>query len=236
MPDAKDCISTTVVPVEGDYDLYVQSGDTVEQALVDALKRYAANCMDGDYSDGFSGRPTSGVGFDQLSVFLLTDTKGGITAYGVHRPEQEDKSFTMYYCSADSRPLIDPIVKQMKSIMKNIKKLDCTAERVDDQCVYTLAAIPENAVAYTLSSTGWGTSSSNWYGPYTREAAIASLLGLSEGRSYYDPTRHPVTGTDITAPARTGMEAGTKYDTYFLVFWDSAGLPLAYAEVAIAVQ
>lgn len=234
-PDASGSISTEVVPFEGDYDICVGSGDTLEQALVSALKAYAANCMDGDYSDGYNGRPSSGVGYDGLSLFLLTDTKGGITAYGVHRPEQEDTSFTMYYCNIDSRPLIDPLVKQVNNSIKNMKKIDCNVKKVDDQYVYTFAAIPENAVAYTLSSTGWGDAPSNWYGPYTREAAVAALLGLSESRRYYDPTRHPVTGTVITASARSGMAEGTKYDTYFLVFWDSVDLPLAYAEVAIPV-
>lgn len=235
MPDDSNSISTEVVPFEGDYDIYVSSGDTLEQALVSALKAYASNCMDGDYSDGFNGRPSSGVGYDGVRLFLLTDTKGGITAYGVHRPGQEDESFTLYYCNTDSRPLIDPLVKRLNSSIKNMTKIACAVETVDDQYVYTFDAIPENAVAYTLSSTGWGSGASNWFGPYTREAAVAELLGLSGGRVHYDATRHPVTGRVITAPARTGMEAGTKYDTYFLVFWDSAGLPLAYAEVAIPV-
>lgn len=234
MPDKDGYIGSTVLPQEiGQYDLYMVLGDTVENALVGALEKYAANCMDGDYSDGAIGRPRSGVWVDSLCVFLLTDTKGGITAYGVHRSEQEDKSFTMYYCNTDSRPLIDPLVKQMKSSMKNMKKLDCTIEKADGNYIYTFAAIPENAVAYTLSSAGQSTSTSLWSGPYTREAAVASLLGLSESICYYDPTRYPVTGTVITAPVEAKRADWAKYDLYFLVFWDSADLPLAYAEIAI---
>lgn len=235
-PDKDGYIGSTVLPEEiGQYDIYMHYADTVEEALVGALKEYAGNCMDGDYSDGFSGRPKSapGVWVDDVLLFLLTDTKGGITAYGVHPAGQEDKSFTLYYCSVDSRPLIDPIVKQVKSSMKNIKKLDCTIEKADGQYIYTFAAIPENAVAYTLSSNGQSSSNDSfWFGPYTREAAIASLLGLSSGN--YDPTRYPVTGTVITAPVREKLSDNMKYDSYFLVFWDSDDLPLAYAEIIVA--
>lgn len=236
MPDKDGYIWSAVLPEEiGQYDIYMVFGDTVEDALVGALEEYAGNCLDGDYSDGYDGRPKSAPGWaDGVWLFLLTDTKGGITAYGVKMPEQEDESFTMYYCSADSRPLIDPIVKQMKSIMKNIKKLDCTVAKADGNYIYTFAAIPENAVAYTLSHAGQSSSNDSlWFGLYTREAAIASLLGLSESICYYDPTRYPVTGTVITAPVRAKAEDWVKYDKYFLVFWDSADLPLAYAEIVI---
>lgn len=134
-----------------EYDCYNAYGTTVEEAMAAALKNYLPNCLDGDYSDGYWGTITFDFGarMDMLDVFILTDTKGMVIAYGVST-EPDSHEYTLYICDVDTRSEIDAAVRKTNNVLAKLQNVTCKAEIVGDQFVYQFSNLPENAAQFVI--------------------------------------------------------------------------------------
>ena len=136
---------TALLPYFEEYDGFAGSGETLENALQQALTGYLKVCLDGDYSDGYIGTPSFRSWNNAVDAFLLTDTKGTIVAYGV-RTYKTQKDFTLYFCDLDSRDFMDAQVETVMEMVDRVKKLPCEAWREGDRYVYYFPELPEEAV------------------------------------------------------------------------------------------
>lgn len=128
-----------------EYDGYAGSAATLERALAGAFDGYLKNCLDGDYSDGFSGTPSFSMWNSTVDAFFLTDTKGTIIAYGV-RTDKTSKDFTMYFCKVNSKKFMDARVKETRALLDSIAEIPCEAAWVGSNYVFRFPHIPEDAV------------------------------------------------------------------------------------------
>lgn len=234
--DENGCISAKVlpnVPQFQTYDAYFTGGTTVEDAMVSALMRYGAECMDGDYSDGYPGTVTFGVGTanQAAGAFLLTDTEGTIIAYGTLLEDVDaGDTVTLYCCDLDSRPYLAPLAEELQAALKGVKVLHCTGEKIGEQYVYTIADLPENAAYYTLNSLGYSTSASISQRA-SKEKIIGTQMGLCQAMSLQKGTLLPI--TDGIAEEAVTISGEWSYHLKAITLWDADQKPIAFAYVAI---
>lgn len=136
---------TALASIFKEYDGYASSAATLEKALADTLQRYLKECIDGDYSDGYSGTPSFRNWHSTVDAFLLTDTKGTIIAYGV-RTDKTSKDFTLYFCKVNSKKFMDARVKETRAQLDSIVEIPCEATWEGGEYVFRFSDIPEGAV------------------------------------------------------------------------------------------
>lgn len=225
------------------YDEYSEKAATSEDALTKAMKSYIGNCADGDYSAGINGYPTFSVGGSteernwRMNAVILTDMKGTIIAYGMICGETNPgDTITLYRCNFDSRPYIDPLVKEAKALIKKVKEISCTGLLVDGQYVYTVANLPENAVYYTLDSLGLSSGGPGIPQLVTRDSIIGAHLGA--GSPYFmvqvDETFYLV-ADGIVEAAPEDIDPMWEYHTAALTLWDKNKHPIGFCFVVIAL-
>lgn len=235
LPDENDCISARVLPQETrfrEFDGYSGYGDTPEEALADALESYLLDCLDGDYSNGYSGTVTFGgwgLYVDApAAAFLITDSRGGVICYGVRTDNQKGQSFTMYTCEMGSRGFVDPLVQSFRETVADLRELTCTGERADGRFVYTVADIPEEAAYYSLSDIGydadpWGHRGREWHLFVAAKHVAQHIIELQ-----------PLAG-DISMEVEAFAEQWREVRT-LVILYDAEKAPIGYASVGIQLR
>lgn len=218
---------TALAPIFKEYDGYAANSVTLEKALVLALEGYLKQCYDGDYSDGYSGTPTFRSWGSNVDVFLLTDTKGTIIAYGV-RTDKSSKDFTLYSCKVDSKKFINGLVQERQDMIAQLQNIPCEGQELDRQYVFTFAELPENTAYFTVS--GCVNAQGTLRRPVRLETAIDNMNArIRNGWLEY----YPVSETFTTASDYTFDKSGESW--HFVMFWDEAMNPLGYSLVCIPI-
>ena len=150
---------TALAPIFKEYDGFPGSAATLELALAEGLKGYLKECIDGDYSDGYSGTPSFRNWNSWTDAFFLTDTKGTIIAYGV-RTDKTSKDFTLYFCKVNSKTFMDARVEETRAELDSVAEIPCEANREGNQYVFRFSALPEDAVWFEAGLYGAKTATS----------------------------------------------------------------------------
>lgn len=224
------------------YDGYSESAATVEEAFARAMEEYAGQCLDGDYSKGINGYPTFGVGGStkyrdiRMGAAILTDLKGTIIAYGMfYGDTAPGETVTLYRCDFDTRPYVDPLLKDAKAQLQKMKTLQCTGQLVDGQYVYTISNLPKNAVYYTLDDLGASTTN-QIYSNISQTAIIGCHMGFRMWLGYatLDYAFYPVTDViSETAPELDDSKYAWVCHQKLLTLWDENKKPVASCFVII---
>lgn len=224
------------------YDGYSESAATVEEAFAKAMEAYAGQCLDGDYSKGNNGYSTFGVGGStkyrdiRMGAAILTDLKGTIIAYGMFYGDTvPGETVTLYRCDFDTRPYVDPLLKDAKAQLQKMKTLQCTGQLVDGQYVYTISNLPKNAVYYTLDDLGASTTN-QIYSNISQTAIIGCHMGFRMWLGYatVDYAFYPVTDViSETAPELDDSKYALVCHQKLLTLWDENKKPVASCFVII---
>lgn len=214
-----------------EFDLYHASGTTVEEAITAALKSYMANCLDGDYSDGYPGSWYFTFGTtssDLIDVFVLTDSKGWVTSYGVST-EPDSHEYTLYICDVDTRTEMDAAVRKTKNVISELQSVSCKAEIVSEQFVYQFSNLPENATQFAIVNN------------YSTPEIVAKNYSCETDKHLLDIMTYGYSGSfysvqsTYTCENCYSLDVSGEYRALF-VFYDKDENLIAYSQTIIPVK
>lgn len=213
-----------------EYDCYHAGGATVEEAMAAALKYYLPNCLDGDYSDPYWGTVTFSFGAreDSLDVFVLTDTKGMVIAYGVST-DPNSREYTLYICDVDTRTEMDAEVHKTKNVIAELQNVTCKAEIVGEQFIYQFSNLPESATQFKIIDN------------YSTPDIVAKNYPCETDKKLFEIITYGIYSslqpiqTTYTCENGYSLDISGEYRALFL-FFDKDGNLIAYSQTAIPVK
>lgn len=164
---------------KGWYSYYAEGFGSKESALVNALRDYLFECLDGDYarSENTYGYRSAlnkeqyKDSYDPLFItlqdgdvygFVHADENGMITAYGTCRPGDPD-GYQVYFCQIDSTLLVQYLRTAYASVCADaLIRVDCEMVEQDGKFVCTFFNLPENAVWMRNGGSMFKRGQDNW--------------------------------------------------------------------------
>lgn len=226
--DQNKMVTVHTLPQEkrfAEYDAYSGTGETIEAALADAFRDYAAQCLDGDYSDGYPGTMRFGVDYERPYAHIITDTKGTVIAYSVGVGKIEE-AMQWYYSDYDSRAYMTELAKEFQKRLKNVKRVESIGEVVDGQCLYTFGELPKDTAYYSIGRTAYSTGYRN-YLTDTADHLQTIRKAIFTGRV----EKYPIAETCVQAYPDEEW-ARFPYLNVLFIFWDESDNPVAYSPVS----
>ena len=163
----------------GWYSYYAEGFGSEESALVNALRDYLFQCMDGDYarSENTAGYRSARDkeqfknSYDPLFItlqdgdiygFVHADENGMITAYGTCRPG-DPEGYQVHFCQVDSTQLVKYLRTAHASVRADaLIRVDCEMVEQDGKFLCTFLNLPENAVWMRGGSSSFKKGHDNW--------------------------------------------------------------------------
>lgn len=162
-----------------------------ETLLADALRDYALDCVDGDYSKNRDLNASVCMPAGKVACLLLTDRRGFVVAYGFWSAETPD-ILTMVSCRMDSRALMDAAVADFDKTFQNLPVIPCETEWEENRLVYRFSGIPENAV--WIEEIAGGASAQATVSVPIKKYVSNHLLAMRnrpDSGKYGDPVENP---------------------------------------------
>lgn len=221
----------------GWYSYYAEGFGSEESALVNALRDYLFQCLDGDYtrSENTAGYRSAlnkeqyKDSYDPLFItlqdgdiygFVHADENGMITAYGTCRPGDPD-GYQVTLCQIDSTQLVKYLRTAYASVRADaLIRVDCEMVEQDGKFLCTFLNLPENAVWMRGGSSSFRKGHDNW--EVNVDSMLASNWRILLGGVDPDPIENPceTIGEDSKHPGIA---------SHLFVFLDADYNMIAYA-------